>query len=222
MSCSAPGLAATARAAPACTSLLVGSEGTLGVIAEAELNLVPRPKVARPAGAAVRHLAAAMDALAACLEMQPSAVELMDQMLHRTGRAATSPLRDTMAAIDRARPRRCFMVEFSGDDAGRGRRPRREAAATAAAASPALIAPLPAIDPAIRDPLWNLRSAAVPLLLRHAGRPQAGHVRRGHRRRRRSGCRSSSPRFRDLLHRHGTDGAFYGHASVGCLHIRPC
>ena len=28
-------------------------------------------------------------------------------------------------------------------------------------------------------------------------------------------------RFRDILHRHGTDGAFYGHASVGCLHIRP-
>jgi Fe-S oxidoreductase len=24
-----------------------------------------------------------------------------------------------------------------------------------------------------------------------------------------------------LLRRHGTDGAFYGHASVGCLHIRP-
>src|SRR5262249_34810317 len=28
-------------------------------------------------------------------------------------------------------------------------------------------------------------------------------------------------RFRDLLRTHGTDGAFYGHASVGCLHIRP-
>ena len=28
-------------------------------------------------------------------------------------------------------------------------------------------------------------------------------------------------RFREILRRHGTDGAFYGHASVGCLHIRP-
>src|SRR5262249_31958699 len=27
--------------------------------------------------------------------------------------------------------------------------------------------------------------------------------------------------FRDVLRRHGTDGALYGHASVGCLHIRP-
>jgi Fe-S oxidoreductase len=28
-------------------------------------------------------------------------------------------------------------------------------------------------------------------------------------------------RFREVLLSHGTDGAFYGHASVGCLHIRP-
>ncbi len=28
-------------------------------------------------------------------------------------------------------------------------------------------------------------------------------------------------RFREILHAEGTDGAFYGHASVGCLHIRP-
>jgi Fe-S oxidoreductase len=27
--------------------------------------------------------------------------------------------------------------------------------------------------------------------------------------------------FRAILNKHGTDGAFYGHASVGCLHIRP-
>ena len=52
---------------------------------------------------------------------------------------------------------------------------------------------VPAIDPALRDPLWNLRRAAMPLLLRHARRSQAGDVRRGHRRRARSDCRSSSP-----------------------------
>ena len=28
-------------------------------------------------------------------------------------------------------------------------------------------------------------------------------------------------RFREIMARHETDGAFYGHASVGCLHIRP-
>src|SRR5262249_44064073 len=61
--------------------LLVGSEGTLAVVTEAELALVPRPKVR---GLLVPHftsLAAALDALAACLEFGPSAVELLDRML---------------------------------------------------------------------------------------------------------------------------------------------
>ena len=29
------------------------------------------------------------------------------------------------------------------------------------------------------------------------------------------------PRFRDIMAKHGCDGAYYGHCSVGCLHIRP-
>ena len=28
-------------------------------------------------------------------------------------------------------------------------------------------------------------------------------------------------RFEDVIARHGTEAAYYGHASVGCLHIRP-
>ena len=29
------------------------------------------------------------------------------------------------------------------------------------------------------------------------------------------------PRFRDIFAKHDTTGAYYGHCSVGCLHIRP-
>src|SRR5262249_49937413 len=29
------------------------------------------------------------------------------------------------------------------------------------------------------------------------------------------------PRFRDIMTKHGADAAYYGHCSVGCLHIRP-
>ena len=28
-------------------------------------------------------------------------------------------------------------------------------------------------------------------------------------------------RFRDVIHKYGTTAGYYGHASVGCLHIRP-
>src|SRR5205807_2341431 len=53
--------------------LIVGSEGTLAVVTEAELGLLPRPKTR---GLLVLHFAslpAAMDALAPCLEFGPSA-----------------------------------------------------------------------------------------------------------------------------------------------------
>src|SRR5262249_59993110 len=59
-------------------------------------------------------LKAAMDALAPCLEMRPSAVELMDHYLLELT-AGNLALRDAMKPIQGA-PQAVFMVEFSGDD----------------------------------------------------------------------------------------------------------
>ena len=197
--------------------LLVGSEGTLAFISEAELNLVPRP---RYRGLLVPHfesLAAALDALAICLEAGPSAVELMDSMLIDLARQQRS-LKNTMEAIH-GRPAALLMVEFSADSA---------AAVSAEAHAlerrlhsvPGITAIVTALDPALRDPLWNLRSSAVPLLHGMPGdRKPVTFV---------EDCAVDparlpefAARFRAILSAHGTEGAFYGHASVGCLHIRP-
>ncbi len=197
--------------------LLVGSEGTLAVTAGAELNLIPRPKHRGLLVPQFATLAAALDALAACLELGPSAVELMDRMLIELA-AKQRGLKDTMAAV-RGRPEALFLVEFSGDDAAdvsyRVHELQRRLKGV-----PGLTAAVPALDPATRDPLWNLRSAALPLLFGTVGdRKPVTFV---------EDCAVAperlpefTARFRDILHRHGTDGCFYGHASVGCLHIRP-
>src|SRR5262249_46323603 len=66
---------------PGIKDLIVGSEGTLAVLTEAELNLVAKPKSRGLLVPQFATLTAALDALAACLEFRPSAVELMDQML---------------------------------------------------------------------------------------------------------------------------------------------
>jgi FAD/FMN-containing dehydrogenase/Fe-S oxidoreductase len=197
--------------------LLVGSEGSLAVVAEAELTLMPRPKYRGLLVPQFDSLAAALDALAACLDLDPSAVELMDRMLIDLAREQRS-LKDTMAAV-RGRPAALLMAEFSSDDPADvsyrvHELERRLKGATG------LLAAVPALDPATRDPLWALRSAAVPLL---GGMPgDAKPV---------TFCEDCAvaperlpefaARFREVFHRHGTDGAFYGHASVGCLHIRP-
>jgi FAD/FMN-containing dehydrogenase/Fe-S oxidoreductase len=197
--------------------LLVGSEGTLGVILEAELNLVLKPRVVGLLIPQFESLAAAMDALHLCLELQPSAVELMDHMLIELARRNLS-LRDTAAALT-GTPEALLMVEFSGDDFGYVT-DRIMKLQTKLQGMPGLIATLPAIEATARQPLWNLRNAAVPLLLGVPGdRKPVTFIE----------DTAVSPevlpryvsRFRDILKKHGTDGTFYGHASVGCLHIRP-
>ena len=52
-------------------------------------------------------------------------------------------------------------------------------------------------------------------------RPAAAGVRRGHRGRAGAARTTTSPRFKEILDRHGLTAGWYGHASVGCLHIRP-
>ncbi len=197
--------------------LIVGSEGTLAMITEAELNLVPRPKAR---GLLVPHfdsLAAALDVLAACLEVQPSAIELMDSMLIDLA-ARQRSFKHMMAAIE-GRPAALLMVEFSGDS-NADVSARVHDLERKLSGRPGVTALVPAIDPSVRDPLWSLRSSAVPLLYGMPGdRKPITFV---------EDCAVDPAklpefalRFREILRTHGTDGTFYGHASVGCLHIRP-
>jgi len=198
-------------------SLVIGSEGTLAVVTEAELALIPKP---RARGLLVPHfisLAAAMDALAPCLEFAPSAVELLDQMLISLARDNLA-LKDHMAAIE-GRPAALFMVEFCSDDIAEVQ-DRIEKLRQRLSGVQGITALVTAVEPGIREPLWNLRRAAMPLLYGMPGdRKPVTFV---------EDCAVSPERlpefvarFREVLQSHGTDGSFYGHASVGCLHIRP-
>ena len=76
------------------------------------------------------------------------------------------------------------------------------------------------MEPRLRDHIWACRKAALPLLMGVPGaRKPIAFVE----------DTAVDParlpefttRFRKIIERAGTDGAFYGHASVGCLHIRP-
>jgi FAD/FMN-containing dehydrogenase/Fe-S oxidoreductase len=197
--------------------LVIGGEGTLAFVTEADLRLVRRPKAVGLLVPQFSSLAAALDTLAVCLEYAPSAVELLDRLLLELAhanlslRGATAPLSTRAAAL--------FMVEFSGEDLAEVR-DRIDKLNQRLQRMPGLLSALPAIEPEYRDPLWGLRNAAVPLVLGMPGdRKPVTFIEDT------AVAAERLPvfveRFRDILAHHGTDGAFYGHASVGCLHIRP-
>lgn len=197
--------------------LITGSEGTLAFTVEADLKLIDRPKFRGLLVPQFDSLAAAIDAVATCLELQPSAVEVMDELLLRLTRSNLA-LRSTMRHIPGS-PAAVLMVEFSGANL-RWISDRIELLEQRLKNGSGIIGFTRALDPNVRDPLWNLRKAAMPLLysMPGDGKPITFV----------EDCAVAPERmpefvaeFREILKQHGTDGAFYGHASVGCLHIRP-
>jgi Fe-S oxidoreductase len=77
-----------------------------------------------------------------------------------------------------------------------------------------------AADPAEQQSIWKLRKAGLGLLLgtRGESKPIAfiedTAVDPKH-------LPEFVPRFTEIMAKHGADAAYYGHCSVGCLHIRP-
>jgi len=197
--------------------LIVGAEGTLATVVEAELHLSPLP---RARGVVVLHydsLAHAVDATGAALACDPSAVELFDGLILRLAEQSLE-YRNYLDFVV-GRPESLLLVEFSGE------RPEDVAEQARLLASrvhgqSGLLHTLEALEPDVYRHVWACRKAALPLLqgVPGARKPVAfvedPAVDPGR-------LPQFVERFREIMRRHGTDGAFYGHASVGCLHVRP-
>ncbi|QVL34224.1 FAD-binding protein [Telmatocola sphagniphila] len=197
--------------------LLVGSEGTLGFTLEARLRLIPKPKQRGLIVPQFSSMRAALDALSLCLESKPSAVELMDALLIQLAKKQRG-LADSFQVVT-GDPAALLIVELVGDD-GAEVADRSEKLEQRLRSVPGLTDVASVLQNEEREKLWNARRSAVPLLYSIPGKRKPITFVED---------TAVSPEvlpqfaddFREILKRHGTDGAFYGHASVGCLHIRP-
>ncbi len=197
--------------------LVAGSEGTLALIQEAYVKLVKKPRFR---GLLVPHFSsiqAALESLEACLAIQPSAVELMDEMILSLARQNLA-LQRRMELIE-GTPAALFMVEVAGDDPVE-LGSKLDKLERQLRGKPGVTALVRTLDEAQREPLWRLRESGLPLLMGLPGdRKPVTFVE----------DTAVSPKklpgfvkaFQQIMTEHGTHGAIYGHASVGCLHIRP-
>ncbi|NUM56046.1 MAG: FAD-binding protein [Candidatus Hydrogenedentes bacterium] len=194
------------------TKVLAGSEGTLAMIASAELSLNPLPKEKGLCLICVDTIPEAAHATLEILDLKPAAIELIDDVLWEStrGQLAFRATRELLG-LDDAPCKAILIVEFYDDVDER-------------------IALLEKRDIGIRkivvtsaremEMIWALRKAGLSLL---------------------TGCKGSAkpvPGIEDvavppqrlpeyvngllaIFEKLGLDGSFYGHAASGLLHVRP-
>ena len=197
---------------------VVGSEGTLVAVVAAEVALVPVPRHRVIAVGHFTSTEAAIEATGDALACEPAAVELIDSAILELARSKLEYRQ--LSSILAGHPQALLFVTFFGDTeaeaaAGLDRLDalwRRHArgyhtlrARTAADQAALLkvrqagLGLLMAASTGARRPLAFVEDTAVdPAVLGDYTR-----------------------RFRQILSAHGLSAGFYGHCSVGCLHVRP-
>ena len=198
--------------------LLVGSEGTLAFFTELELQLAPLPSKTGLGVCAFPDLGAALNSVSAIMELEPSAVELVDGTLLDLAREIPT-LSAAVREFVRGDPRALLIVEFAGPDAERVSNDLDRLGELLAdlGHSGALTR---AETDGFQKRIWAVRKASMNVVMSMKGdRKPVSFI---------EDCTvplehlsEYGARLEDVFRRHGTSGTWYAHASVGCLHVRP-
>jgi FAD/FMN-containing dehydrogenase/Fe-S oxidoreductase len=197
--------------------MVVGSEGTLAAVTAAKVRLVPRPAATAVLVVHFNDMIDAVEATAAILESNPSAVEMIDRQIINAARGSKEF--EGRLPFLHGEPDALLIAEFYGDTA-------REAAEQVVTLETRLrqiklgYAYTQAQSASDQANVWKVRKAGLGLLMgtRDERKPIAFIE-----------DTAVDPaklpaflrRFREVIAKHETTAGYYGHASVGCLHIRP-
>ncbi|PZG18444.1 FAD-binding and (Fe-S)-binding domain-containing protein [Nonomuraea aridisoli] len=200
------------------TKLIVGSEGTLAVVTEATVKLVDRPRAKAIAVGHFTSTAAAVAATADALSFGAASVELLDKAILDLSKQRVDYA--GLGDILEGEPEALLFVEFFGDTP-REVADRVDKLAATWKANGHGYHTLRAVTGEQQAAVLKVRKAGLGLLM-------ASSV--GSRRPLAFVEDTAVPperllpyveEFKEILDRHGLRAGFYGHCSVGCLHIRP-
>jgi Fe-S oxidoreductase/FAD/FMN-containing dehydrogenase len=197
--------------------LIVGSEGTLAVVTGAELKVVPVPPAQGLVVLSFATIPAALDRLAEIVATGPVAVEMLDRMILEL--AAQNPLYSHYLDFTEGLPAAVLAAQFYADTQDE-LTARADDLARRFQDEPGVLGVRTRLTDAAKDDFWKVRKAGFSLLMAMVGdaKPVAFVE-----------DTAVDParlpefydRFRRIVERQGVAAACYGHADVGCLHIRP-
>ena len=197
--------------------LLCGSEGTLALTFSAKLLLHPIPKYRGLCVLAFSTLDEAIESVATLLKLSPSAVELLDDMIVQTA-LANLEHREAVEYLPRPTSGQLMAVlyaEFESDNSAAFDAKLAQIRSLVPSAVAELYTTPETISRALR-----LRQAGEPLLHSIPGdRKPLGFIEDNVVPVERLG--EFVRELRAIVERFGTRAAFYAHASVGVLHVRP-
>ncbi|HXC29538.1 MAG TPA: FAD-linked oxidase C-terminal domain-containing protein [Stellaceae bacterium] len=199
-------------------NLLVGSEGTLAFFTEIELDLQPIPPH-RVLG--ICHFPTfykAMESTQHIVKLGPAAVELVDRTMIELARDIPM-FRATVDRFVQGEPEAILLTEFAGPDPDdNNRRLKQLVELMGDLGFPGAV--IEATDPAFQSAVWNVRKEGLNIMMsmKGDGKPvsfiEDCAVRL-------EDLAEYTDRLTQVFHKHGTNGTWYAHASVGTLHVRP-
>jgi Fe-S oxidoreductase len=159
-----------------------------------------------------------MDATQHIVELNPSAVELVDRTMINLARDI--PM--YAAIVDRfvqGEPEALLLVEFAGEEQAQQLQSMKQLVDLMAELGfPDAV--VEATDSEFQQSIWEVRKSGLNIMMsmKGDGKPVSFI----------EDCAVDlkdlaeyTRRLTDIFHKHGTTGTFYAHASVGCLHVRP-
>lgn len=199
--------------------IVSGAEGTLGIITEIKLNLVPVPAQTALAIVHFDSLRDALTAVPAMLEVDPSAIELLDNLGLTLCRDVPEYARLLETFIE-GEPNCVLITEFYGESTAELRAKVQRLEDHLRRQGLGATSVVPAFEPQRQADVWKVRKVGLGLLMSIKGdhKPipfiEDAAVPPEHL----ADYIEKLERFCNDL---GTDVAYYAHASAGCLHVRP-
>jgi FAD/FMN-containing dehydrogenase/Fe-S oxidoreductase len=197
--------------------LLVGSEGTLAVWSALKVRIVKLPTCKALLVAQFEDMIRAVEADTLILEHKPSAMELVDDTIIKE--ALGSPAFAGKTGFLRGVPGAIVVVEFYGETQAElvDKLDRLEADLKRHGMGYAHVR---ALEPEQQALVWNLRKGGLGLLMGHRidAKPLPfveDTAVDPHK------LADYLKAFDAVVKKHGARAGYYGHSSVGCLHVRP-